>query len=151
MSFLSDLEKYIKKYRQSLNLLGFKVVEKKNGPGMGAFLRLANDKIKIVLFNDKGQFLIEVEKAKYSVNLSLLLSFIKLENEKQDLRLMLFEEKFSIWEINYDFSDPLNSLMRNFEKIDSFLDRIKVDELKDLVHEYYKDRGNWLYSTSMNE
>jgi len=145
MSFLSDLEKYIKKYRQLLNTLGFEVTEKKDGPGMGAFLQLSNNKMEIDLINDKGQFLIELEKDKYSVDFALLLSFIKLEDEKQDLRFMIFEEKFSIWEINYDLSDPLNSLMRNFEKIDSFLGRITVDELKDLVHEYYKDRGKWLY------
>jgi hypothetical protein len=145
MSFLSNLEKYIKKYRQPLKTLGFKVVEKKDGPGMGAFLRLSNEEMDIVLINDKGQFFIELEKEKYSVGLELLLSFIKLEDEKQDLRFMMFEEKFSIWEINYDFSDPLNFLMRSFEKIDSFLGRITVDELTDLVHEYYKDRGKWLY------
>ena len=137
--------KYIKKYRQPLKTLGFKVVEKKDGPGMGAFLHLSNEKMDIVLINDKGQFFIELEKEKYSVGLELLLSFIKLEDEKQDLRFMMFEEKFSIWEINYDFSDPLNSLMRNFEKIDSYLGRITVDELKNLAHEYYKDRGKWLY------
>jgi len=145
MSFLSNLEKYIKKYKQPLKTLGFKVVEKEDGPGMGAFLHLSNEEMDIVLINDKGQFFIELEKEKYSVGLELLLSFIKLEDEKQDLRFMMFEEKFSIWEINYDFSDPLNFLMRNFEKIDSFLGRITVDGLTDLVHEYYKDRGKWLY------
>jgi hypothetical protein len=145
MSFLSDLEKYITKYQQPLNLHCFQVVEKKDGPGMGAFLRLSNNKMGIELINDKGQIFIKLEKEKYSVDLALLLSFIKLEDEKQDLRFMFFEDKFSIWEINYDYSDPINSLLRNFDKIDSFLGRIKVNELKELVYEYNKDRGKWLY------
>ena len=42
MSFLSDLEKYIKKYDKLLKAHDFKVTGKKNGPGLGAFLQLSN-------------------------------------------------------------------------------------------------------------
>jgi len=145
MSFLSDLEKYIKKYNKLLKIQDFRVTEKKDGPGMGAFLQLSNGRMTFNLINDKGQFFLEFEKDNKSINLALLLSFTKIENEKRELKLLSFEEKTRIWEINYDYSDPMDSLFRNFEKLDSFLTRITIDELKELVQEYYKDRDKWLF------
>ena len=143
MSFLSDLEKYIKKYNKLLRTQDFKVVEKKDGPGLGAFLQLSNEKITFNLLNDKGQLFLKFVRDNKLIDLALLLSFIKLENEKRELKLMTFEEKTRIWEINYDYSDPMDSLFRNFEELDSFLTRITVNELKELEQEYYKDRGKW--------
>ncbi len=145
MSFLSELEKYIKKYNTLLKTHNFKVVEKKDGPGLGAFLKLSNRKMTFNLLNDKGQFFLILENDNKSIDLALLLSFIKLENEKRELKLMTFEEKTRIWEINYGYSDPLDSLFRNFEELDSFLTKITVNELKELEQEYCKDRGKWLF------
>jgi hypothetical protein len=150
MSFLSDLEKYVKKYNKFLKAQDFKVTEKKNGPGLGAFLQLSNGKLTINLLKDKGQFFLVFEKENKSIDLALLLSFIKLENEKRELKLMTFEEKIRIWEINYDYSDPMNSLFRNFDELDSFLTIISVDDLKELEREYYKDREKWLFRFNLN-
>ena len=145
MSFISDLEQYIRKYNELLNTHDFKVTKKKDGPGMGAILQLSNGSMTIDLINDKGQFFLQLAKDNKSVDLSLLLSFIKLEYDNRDLRLMTFEEKTSIWEINYDYLDPMDSLFRNFEKLAGFLSRITADDLKEMEHEYYKDRGKWLF------
>ena len=145
MSFLSDLEKYIEKYNKLLKTLDFKVTDKKDGPGMGAFLQLSNGRMTFDLLNDKGQFFLQFEKDNKLINLELMLSFIKLENEKRELKLMTFDEKTRIWEINYDYSDPLEYLFLNFDRLDSLLTRLTVDELKELEQEYYKDRGKWLF------
>ncbi|MDD5242294.1 MAG: hypothetical protein PHG47_11335 [Sulfuricella sp.] len=145
MSFLSELEKYIKKYNTLLKKHDFKVAEKKDGSGLGAFLKLSNGRMTFSLLNDKGQFFLRLEKDNKSIDLALLLSFIKLENEKRELKLMTFEEKTRIWEINYSYSDPLDSLFRNFKELDSFITRITVVELKELEQEYSKDRGKWLF------
>ena len=102
------------------------------------------------LLNDKGQFFLVFEKDNKTIDLALLLSLIKLENEKREFKLMTFEERIRIWEINYDYSDPMNSLFRNFNELDSYLTKISVDELNELEQEYYKDREKWLFRFNLN-
>jgi hypothetical protein len=56
------------------------------------------------------------------------------------------EEKTLIWEINYDYSDPLKSLIPVMDNLLIFLNETSLESLKGMKKEYYcKGRGDWLF------
>ena len=58
--FASELERYLKRYEEQLEQLGFAFHSKLVGPGMGARIMFVNKDITLVVTNDRGQFFISV-------------------------------------------------------------------------------------------
>ena len=144
MSWLKDLEKYIKKYESNINENSFEIINKVNGPGMGALIEFQNSNLKFQLVNDKLYFEIQVYiNASKKIDLAPLLAFINTDERGIDLTKLTFKDKIEYWQIKYDYKDPLESFFINIDKI--YKQISDSEALEKRLHAYYDKRGDWLF------
>jgi hypothetical protein len=148
ITWLSDLQKYVKSFLKQLNKKGFAQIFSQNGPGMGAIITYSNEIIEFDLINDKSQYFIEIRSKKHlnnSFGLAFLVSISELFQSNKKFTELTESEKLSLYKISYDHKDPLSFFFRHYNDILNVLDENNYEHTVIEVEDFLNERVKWLF------